>query len=200
MELSPTIKAVQRKLGVPDDGIAGRATWAAIAKVLGIEPAPTLTPAGFFNGIDERSEQTISSLRQPVQPLARRLIQLLKEDGLTFKVTSGFRSYEEQDELYEQGRSKPGKIVTNARGGYSNHNFALAFDITQFDGNRPIYESDDYKTAGKLGKSIGLLWGGDWSNGDEPHFEFRPGWAINMTENQALAEYRERKANGKEIA
>lgn len=43
---------------------------------------------------------------------------------------NGFRSFAEQDKLYAQGRTNKSKpIVTNARGGYSAHNYGLAIDF-----------------------------------------------------------------------
>ena len=39
-----------------------------------------------------------------------------------------YRSFDEQNHLYAQGRTKPGKIVTYAKGGQSYHNFGLAFE------------------------------------------------------------------------
>mgnify|MGYP002477972077 CR=1 FL=1 len=39
------------------------------------------------------------------------------------------RTDAEQDALYAIGRTKPGKVVTNARGGESLHNYGLAIDI-----------------------------------------------------------------------
>lgn len=52
----------------------------------------------------------------------------LKEYSLPFHLFMGLRTFEDQDELYAQGRTKPGKIVTNARGGDSLHNYGLAAD------------------------------------------------------------------------
>jgi len=63
-------------------------------------------------------------------------------------------------------------------------------------GGKPIWDSPLYAQAGEVGKDLGLLWGGDWTSHDEPHFEFRPDWAKNLTENEALAHYRSRKATG----
>lgn len=40
-----------------------------------------------------------------------------------------YRTFKEQEELYEKGRTKPGKIVTFARGGQSYHNYGLAIDV-----------------------------------------------------------------------
>lgn len=141
--------------------------------------------------VDSRSEDTIATLHSQVQPLARQLIRLAAENGITIKATSGHRSYAEQDALFAQGG------VTRARGGQSNHNFALAFDVTMFGGSKPVYESPRYREVGQLGKSLGLTWGGDWKSiVDEPHFELHPPWAAGMPENQMLVELRLRHQKG----
>ena len=44
-------------------------------------------------------------------------------------ITESIRSFKRSDDLYAQGRTKPGKIVTNAKGGDSMHNYALAIDF-----------------------------------------------------------------------
>ena len=49
--------------------------------------------------------------------------------GVRLRFTQTLRTNKEQDDLYAQGRTKKGKIVTNAKGGQSIHNFGLAFDI-----------------------------------------------------------------------
>jgi peptidoglycan L-alanyl-D-glutamate endopeptidase CwlK len=68
--------------------------------------------------------------------------------------------------------------VTDARGGYSNHNFGVAFDIGVFESGKYLDESPKYKAAGALGSDLGLEWGGNWKTiQDEPHFQLRPGWA-----------------------
>lgn len=89
-------------------------------------------------------------------------------------LTHTLRSNAEQESLYAQGRTKPGKIVTNARGGQSPHNFGLAFDIAIVNEHGdPTWPDDDviWKTLGFIGSSLGLRWGGEF--GDRPHFELR---------------------------
>lgn len=54
---------------------------------------------------------------------------------------SGLRTYEEQNALYAQGRTAPGNKVTNAKGGFSNHNFGIAFDIGIFEGAKYLGDS-----------------------------------------------------------
>ena len=68
-------------------------------------------------------------------------------------------------------------IVTKAKGGQSNHNFATAFDVGIFspDGKKYIEESTAYDEVGKIGKELGLTWGGDWEFYDAPHFEYNEG-------------------------
>ena len=112
-----------------------------------------------------------------MQPLARKLIEEATAQGIHVKVICGHRTYEEQNELYAQGRTKPGKIVTKAKGGQSNHNFATAFDIGIFnkDGTKYFDESPDYEKVGVIGESLGLSWGGRWKFKDDPHFEFNEG-------------------------
>ena len=194
MTLEESIRGVQTKLGVEADGKPGPQTWNAIYRHIVGEP-PTVV--GTTKTGDERSERNIATLLPEVQPLARALIQAAATSGITIKVISGTRTYDEQNALYEQGRSKAGRIVTNARGGYSNHNFGIAFDIGVFEGARYIEASPAYKAVGALGRQLGLEWGGNWKSiQDEPHFQLRPAWARDLSEREMLSELRTRKAAG----
>jgi peptidoglycan L-alanyl-D-glutamate endopeptidase CwlK len=180
---------------VPDlvvDEKWGARSQAALEKVLRPATPEVSTPApDNAEKVDARSETAIATLHRNVQPIARALVRTATQAGIQIKVTSGTRTYAEQDKLFAQGG------VTKARGGQSNHNFGLAFDITIFDGNQPVWESPKYKTIGQLGKSLGLEWGGDWKSiVDEPHFQLRPKWAEGMSEGQMLAELRRRHDNG----
>jgi peptidoglycan L-alanyl-D-glutamate endopeptidase CwlK len=91
----------------------------------------------------------IEKLNLVVQPYARELVRRAAAKGIEVKVIGGFRSIDEQQRLFCQGRNipecsglyKPGPIVTNARGGYSNHNFGIAFDIGIFQGRYGLLTS-----------------------------------------------------------
>ena len=72
-------------------------------------------------------------------------------------------------------RTKPGIIVTKARGGYSGHNFGIAWDIDIFDHGRYLEETPPYTEAGVMGEKIGLEWCGRWKFTDEPHFQLKLG-------------------------
>jgi peptidoglycan LD-endopeptidase CwlK len=203
MNLEQTIRQVQAALGVESDGKAGPMTWAAIrARILRLEESPVAYEVAMHGAqIDERSETHIATLHPRVQPYARALVRKAASQGITIKVISGTRTYEEQAKLYAQGRTATGPKVTNARPGFSNHNFGLAFDIGIFSANRYMEESPAYKAVGALGVELGLDWGGNWKSiQDEPHFQLRPAWAKDKdkTERDMLAELRSRKAMGKD--
>lgn len=132
---------------------------------------------------DPRTEANIKTLHPKAQGLARvfmaAAIPILKNYGADIKIISGTRTWEEQDKLYAKGRTAPGPRVTNARGGYSNHNFGIAFDVGIFVHGKYLEDSALYAVVGKLGKSLGLEWGGDWKTfRDEPHFQLKTGLTI----------------------
>lgn len=195
MRIEEMIEAVQRALGVTVDGRAGPETWGAIYAELVKKRVDGKPPQQAIEKVDAASEKHIATLLPEVQPMARALVQKAAASGITIRVISGFRSYEEQDALYAQGRSKPGRKVTNARGGYSAHNFGIAFDIGVFSGSRYLGDSPKYRAVGALGMDMGLDWGGNWTSiVDQPHFDLRPGWAKGMSQREMLAALRERVA------
>jgi len=200
MEITEMIKAIQRKLKVDDDGKAGSETWGAIYAAIVKPTISGVVPAIAISKVDDRSEKNIGTLLPEVQPIARALVQKAAANGIQIKIISGLRSYEQQDALYAQGRTAPGPKVTNARGGYSNHNFGIAFDVGVFSGNSYLPESPKYKAVGVLGMDIGLEWGGNWTSVvDQPHFQLRPTWASALSEKEMLAELRDRVASGRSI-
>lgn len=138
---------------------------------------------------DDRTEKNLSTLTAATQQVARKFMEAankaVNHRGLVVKIISGTRTYEEQNTLFAQGRTRAGKIVTKARGGYSNHNFGVAFDIGVFDGGSYKGEHGAYKSLGPLGESCGLEWGGRWKFCDEPHYQL-PG--LNMAKLRAMHE------------
>lgn len=208
MDLPEIISAVQKALGVDVDGTAGPETWNAIYnRICRVKAGPVrktsvavsaAVRAGARDRVDDRSEKAIAALLSQVQPYARALVKKAAQHGINIKVIGGLRTYEEQNELFAQGRTKPGRIVTNARGGFSNHNFGIAFDVGVFEGANYLGESPKYKALGALGMDLGLEWGGNWKTFlDEPHFQLRPNWAGDMKERDMLTELRTRKDSGK---
>ncbi len=210
MDLPKTIRAVQNAVGADSDGKPGPQTWEAIRNVVCSGSEDELVGAATLasppsslqlsDRVDDRSEKVIATLLPEVQPYARALVRRAAQYGIGIKILSGLRTYEEQDELFAQGRTKPGRIVTNARAGFSNHNFGIAFDVGIFEGAKYLDESPKYKAVGVLGMDLGLEWGGNWKTiVDEPHFQLRPRWAGDIKERDMLAELRARRVTGREM-
>jgi len=128
--------------------------------------------ANELGSFDGRSEANIQTLLPAAQRKAREFMKAVQEVGATVKIICGTRTFSEQDKLYRQGRDLPGPKVTNARGGQSNHNFGVAWDIGIFQGGQYLGESPLYAQVATIGKGLGLEWGGDWARfRDEPHFQ-----------------------------
>jgi RHS repeat-associated protein len=131
--------------------------------------------------LDRRTENNLAALAEPVEKMARSLLYHARTDlGLDVRIIQGTRTYAEQNALYAQGRTTPGPIVTNAPGGYSFHNFGVAFDVGLFRGRAYIEGGSGYINVGHLGERIGLEWGGRWrSFQDLPHFQY-PGLSLDV--------------------
>lgn len=127
--------------------------------------------------ISSRNNKIISSLNPKMQPLVIRFLELAEQNGIPLVLTSGLRSNEEQERLYQQGRTTPGNIVTHARPGTSKHNYGLAVDVAFLNNKQQPHWSgsnDLWERIGNLGESVGLKWGGRWSGfQDKPHFELK---------------------------
>jgi peptidoglycan L-alanyl-D-glutamate endopeptidase CwlK len=121
----------------------------------------------------------INKLHESIQQLAKTLILKASEVGIPLVISNGLRTNEEQQRLYDQGRSAPGPKVTGAKPGTSWHNYGLAFDVAVMKNGKPTWPNDVglWNQIGDIGRSIGLRWGGDF--GDLPHFEYHPGLTIN---------------------
>jgi hypothetical protein len=123
------------------------------------------------------ASRKIEDLYKDFQPLVRKFLDeanQLTSPWQTF-ITDGFRSFEEQDALFAQGRTTPGKIVTNARGGQSWHNYGLAVDVAFQKDGKLSYDSGLYAKIAPIGKRLGFIWGGDWKKFiDKPHFAWHP--------------------------
>jgi len=94
------------------------------------------------------------------------------------RVTSGLRTNTEQSALYAQGRTMPGRIVTNARDATeSAHGRGAAIDIVPLDANgHCVWSSADprWDIIGKLAERSGLVWGGHFKSlCDKAHVELQ---------------------------
>ncbi|WP_084375086.1 M15 family metallopeptidase [Neobacillus soli] len=141
-----------------------------------------------------RSDSLPTELHPIVKERSNQLIQQAADKGIVIVITDGFRSAENQNQLYEKGRSAEGNIVTYAKGGESYHNFGLAIDFAlktpsgnviwdmQYDGNKN--GKADWTEVVKLAKTLGFDWGGDWAKfKDYPHLQMDFGLTIAKLQN-----------------
>ena len=112
--------------------------------------------------------------------------------GRELFIVRALATYEEQDALFAQGRTEPGAIVTNAKGGQSWHNFGRAFDVAleEKQTQKPSWStaSDDlelWRLLGVIAKWIGLEWGGNFNSiTDFGHFHNTDGMTIDKARAQ----------------
>lgn len=173
------------------DGIYGPKTDAAVQAF----ETGSKEIAAALGTFDMRSEGRIFTLHFKTQELARKYLKGVRDAGIDARIISGTRTYAEQDALFRQGRfGNPGPKVTNARGGQSNHNFGIAWDIGIFRNGAYLGESPLYKKAAEIGLALGLdglEWGGNWVGfPDQPHYQS----ATNLSVN----EVREKFENGEQ--
>lgn len=149
--------------------------------------------------MDAVSERRLAEVNPQLANRIRRAAADLREQGINVMVTSGYRSFAEQNELYAQGRTKPGDIVTRARGGQSLHNYGLAVDLVPVGANgQPNWNvpNSTWQTIGAAGKRQGLEWGGDWTGFvDRPHFQMTGGRSTSTL----LAQYNRNGGNLQQI-
>lgn len=129
----------------------------------------------------------IAHLHPVLQPVAQQFLAACEAQGINALITCTYRSAEEQEATYAQGRTLPGPIVTWARGGESPHNATLedgtpasqAFDVCPLDAHgKPIWDAGNpaWREMGEIGISLGLEWGGSWvKKPDFPHFQLPEG-------------------------
>ena len=145
----------------------------SVVKNTGFGQVGTLT-RGSLNG----SVPVKIGLYPKVAEKRDQLVAIMQAVGYPVVVTDEYRTFEQQDALYAQGRTKPGSVVTNAKGGESLHNYRCAFDVAFKKGTGVSYDGD-FAMLGTVGKILGLEWGGDWASFvDKPHFQFTAGYSL----------------------
>lgn len=133
--------------------------------------------------------EKIGLLKPRVKKLAEKLIEKCLENGIKISIYQTYRTIEEQNKLYAQGRTETGSIVTNAKGGYSMHNYGVAFDCAPLSTSGGIDwgNIELFKKVGKIGESIDLEWGGSWiSLVDYPHFQYTSGYKLEDFINKKI--------------
>jgi len=110
------------------------------------------------------ASRSLDDLAPPAKARAEAFLRATQDAGLDILIYCTYRSPEEQNALYAQGRTQPGRIVTNARGGDSWHNWRSAFDFVPLVAGKPAWnDAALYAKAGRLAESVGLEWAGRWT-------------------------------------
>lgn len=129
----------------------------------------------------------LDDLLPVVRAKAEAFLAAADEAGIKLVVTCTYRSPEEQDALYALGRSQPGRIVTNARGGDSMHNYRVALDVVPLRGNKPVWgtsgaDGELWRKVGELGEAAGLEWSGRWTGKlkETAHFQYTGGKKLSF--------------------
>ena len=92
--------------------------------------------------------------------------------GVTVRITHAFRSKQEQDKLYNQGRKTKGPIVTHARGGNSYHNYGLALDFCLIvNGAASLGVDQNWLKVIDIFEQHGWESGHKWKFKDSPHVQ-----------------------------
>jgi peptidoglycan L-alanyl-D-glutamate endopeptidase CwlK len=174
------------------DGLWGRNTEAAEGAFL----AASLAQRDELGAFDARSEGCIMSLHIKAQRSARAFLTEAAKLPYKAKIISGTRTYAEQNALYAIGRwgGPRGKKVTWARGGQSNHNFGIAWDVGLFDAGRYMNGNENiddpaYRDLAGHAKPDDVDWGGSWRKSDPPHYQL-------VSEFKSMSEIQKRFERG----
>ena len=138
---------------------------------------------------DRTTNQRIETLHPIIREDAEKVINTVESElYIKLRVTQALRTFKMQDDLYAQGRTMPGKIITYAKGGRSWHNYGLAFDVVEIIGKEANWNTKWDKIA-EIAKRFGFDWGkivnGSW---DTPHFQK----TFGLTIEQALDMHKQR--------
>lgn len=120
-----------------------------------------------------KTNRDIKSLQPIAQMACELFLSECKKRNIPIFITETHRSQARQNYLYEQGRTRPGNIVTWTKS--SNHTGGYAWDIAV---NPPhdLYDSSIIAKAGAVAKELGIEWGGAWKEKDTPHFQINKSW------------------------
>lgn len=138
------------------------------------------------------ASRRLEDLNPTFRSLVEQWLAACEARGVDILVYCTYRSEYEQDELYKIGRSKPGRIVTMARGGESWHNYRRAIDAVPMIGGKPDWtysmKERHWQVFVEEAEKLGLEWAGHWHGSfvEYVHLQLTSG----MTLRQARLESR----------
>ena len=127
------------------------------------------------------NSRSLSDLNPKVAAMCSEFINRCKAQHIYILITSTYRDAESQNALYAQGRTAPGKKVTNAKGGQSYHNWKVAFDFCPLVNGKPNWNDVAlYTKCGEIAESVGLEWAGRWKTFKElAHCQYTGGLTLH---------------------
>ena len=129
--------------------------------------------------LGKRNIDNINTLHPSIRGAATDFLLEAQLQGFNVVMTDAYRTFEQQEELFWSSRPPlNGPWRTDARGGYSNHNFGLAFDVVEIVNGAPQYTAQSYDKFKDLAIKRGFEWGGYWPQVDMPHFQNMSGYTI----------------------
>lgn len=131
------------------------------------------------------NSRNIEALHPKVAKMAKMFILACNDAGIDVIITSTYRDIESQNALYEQGRTKPGKKVTNAKGGQSWHNYQLALDFCPIvSGKAQWNDLHLFERCGVIAEKLGFEWAGRWKTFNEyAHIQYTGGHNLAYFQN-----------------
>ncbi len=108
-----------------------------------------------------RRDRELANLAPSFRGRVQRLLERLASEELPFRMFEAFRTPVRQDWLYQQGRTRPGSVVTKARAWESYHQYGLAADFVLWLDGRWSWDAAGeraswWKRLHKLGRALEL--------------------------------------------
>lgn len=136
--------------------------------------------------MDPVSEAKLGEVHPSLAEKIHQMETILSQENIVFRVTQGLRSWTQQADLYAQGRTNPGPIITNAPPGHSWHNFGMAVDLVPDDPTLAGFQADwniehpVWKRLLAVGTSVGLVEGAGFRTfPDNPHFQLTGNFPVS---------------------
>ena len=128
----------------------------------------------------------IGELTPIAQTACNLFLEKCRAEGLNVLITETYRSQGRQDYLYAQGRTRSGKKVTWTKS--SRHTSRRAWDICKNVKGAEYSDTAFFKKCGCVARELGIIWGGEWSTPDMPHFEISENWTYKGDEEMTAQE------------
>ncbi|MDB5344275.1 MAG: ycdD [Schlesneria sp.] len=140
---------------------------------------------------EARNAVTLNGVHPSLRYKLIQLLDLLRLNGEDVLLYEGFRTIDQQNADWQVGRDIDGRVIgttiTDAKGGYSFHNYGLAVDFAPVGplgvplSKRNMLEwsaKARYEAIARLAQTLGLEWGGTWPKPDKPHLQYADGLSI----------------------